>query len=459
MSGHDSIGSSHRPLFPPYLNEQSHQAEVPKDWPDINMSGHHSIGSSHRPLFPPYLGPHEVQHCGSQTHTRPNTMHSLKPSSLLLLLGASLSAASVVPPRGGKNGGCSAIDFLLSATADNNVYTNAPDPNNVDEILQFLTDAFTTGTAISGTTPVTGHYTIHAVYCKPAKKVKKHADTLQLLVHGVTYNSTMWEGYGFGDQYNWHAYFNAQGYATLAIDRLGHGLSSRPDPLTVVQGAMHVEVIHQLITSVKTNSASNALDKGYSDIVYVGHSFGSQIGSQVLHLHPSDITAAILTGYSTFVNFTGIRNTFQWQPATLHDPSRFPSLPLGYVTIATEASRTVGFYGSKGTYDPAMAHFDFAHEDTFPDGEMGSTVFLAQPARGYTNPVLVVTGTEDAIFCPDTKAECEKALANTGTTAFPDVPPSKFAYYAPVDTGHDLTLHYSAPNIMKRVHKWLEHSW
>ncbi|KAK3311842.1 hypothetical protein B0H66DRAFT_609040, partial [Apodospora peruviana] len=204
-------------------------------------------------------------------------MHSLKPSSLLLLLGASLSAASVVPPRGGKNGGCSAIDFLLSATADNNVYTNAPDPNNVDEILQFLTDAFTTGTAISGTTPVTGHYTIHAVYCKPAKK-----------------------GYGFGDQYNWHAYFNAQGYATLAIDRLGHGLSSRPDPLTVVQGAMHVEVIHQLITSVKTNSASNALDKGYSDIVYVGHSFGSQIGSQVLHLHPSDITAAILTGYSTF---------------------------------------------------------------------------------------------------------------------------------------------------------------
>jgi hypothetical protein len=123
-------------------------------------------------------------------------MISLRSSTLLTLLGASLSTASVISPAavagGEKHGDCTTVDFHISATANNNIFTNPPDPNNTTQILQFLDDAVSpTGTAISGTQPISGAFTIHGVYCKPTKKVKKHADTLQLLVHGVTYNGTM----------------------------------------------------------------------------------------------------------------------------------------------------------------------------------------------------------------------------------------------------------------------------
>jgi len=92
---------------------------------------------------------------------------------------------------------------------------------------------------------------------------------------------------------------------------------------------------------------------------------------------------------------------------------------------------------------------------------MGSYLFLAQPAAGYdAGPVMVVTGTEDGIFCPHPAAggnsTCEGVLAGTRTTAFPDLEEGKFGYYAPRDTGHDLTLHYSAGRVFGEVAGWLE---
>lgn len=191
--------------------------------------------------------------------------------ALPFLLALCTVASSVSPPGHGRSH-CVPVDFHLSATAQNLVYSNPPDPNNATDVVAFMAATTTTGVATNGTQSISGTFRIHGVYCKPTKNVQNNSDTLQLLVHGVTYNGTMWGGYGFGDQYNWHAYANNEGYHTLAIDRLGHGLSTRTvDPLNVVQTPMHVEIIHQLIKAVRTNSAANVIGKKFKKIAYVSN--------------------------------------------------------------------------------------------------------------------------------------------------------------------------------------------
>ena len=56
-------------------------------------------------------------------------------------------------------------------------------------------------------------------------------DTIQLLVHGAIYTGVYWEfpdPSGGTDRYNYAAAANKAGFATLVIDRIGHGRSSRP---------------------------------------------------------------------------------------------------------------------------------------------------------------------------------------------------------------------------------------
>lgn len=191
-------------------------------------------------------------------------VHPSFPSALAL--GAAVAAAAS-PPGGISN--CSPVAFKVSATADNMVFTNPPDPQNATDIIAFMRLAFTGGVLFE-THKVHGDFTINGVYCRPTNNKHRHPNTLQVLVHGVTYNSTFWSGLGFGDQYNWHVYANNEGYHTLAIDRLGHGHNSRAvDPINVIQTPMHVEVIHQVIAAIRSNSAGDGLDRAFSNIIYV----------------------------------------------------------------------------------------------------------------------------------------------------------------------------------------------
>lgn len=101
-----------------------------------------------------------------------------------------------------------------------------------------------------------------------------------------------------GSLYSWVDYASDQGYSTLAIDRLGSGLSDRklripnateristnieytdPDPLTVLGTPLQTETIHQLIVKAYAGSLPGAKGKVFNTIIYVGHSFGSFIGN------------------------------------------------------------------------------------------------------------------------------------------------------------------------------------
>lgn len=122
------------------------------------------------------------------------------------------------PKRPASN--CKNITFTVSATAQNQVAANPP-PNflDPDTSLAFL------GQPVVLTT-VSGTQNLYGQYCEPTVKNPSRAKTLQLLVHGITYDHTYWAGFDSipsSPAYSWVTYANAQGYPTLAIDRLGNG--------------------------------------------------------------------------------------------------------------------------------------------------------------------------------------------------------------------------------------------
>lgn len=347
---------------------------------------------------------------------------------------------------------CSDVSFEVPVTSQNVAFSSPPDPDNTTAIVEFMRHVWL-GNApeTNGTTATSGTFTIKGTHCVP-KKGK--ATALQILVHGITYNKTMWAGMGFpSDEYNWHAQATARGYATLALDRLGHGANpQRPDPLSVVQPQIQIDIMHEIFSAVRSRNAPlNVLKQAYDKVVFVGHSYGSYLGAALATQYPADADALVLTGYSSYLDFDDVINA-EWVSAADHDPSWFGAdLAKGYVAMADAAQREAAFFA--GGFDAAIPPVDFAYEDTLTVGEIGALGAILGPAVGYTGDVLAVTSVQDAFFCEAPADKCEAHLAATADS-FPDA--SSYEYFAPDNTGHDLTLHYSAGETAARVHDWLD---
>ena len=77
--------------------------------------------------------------------------------------------------------------------------------------------------------------------------------TVQLVVHGATYNHLYWN-FPYGDGY--YSYVDAAtaaGYATFDVDRIGDGNSSRPPSgeLDLTAGAV---ALHDAVTALRTGA-------------------------------------------------------------------------------------------------------------------------------------------------------------------------------------------------------------
>ncbi|KAK3361033.1 hypothetical protein B0T24DRAFT_660629 [Lasiosphaeria ovina] len=297
-------------------------------------------------------------------------------------------------------------------------------------LITFMLEAFRgTPPPDNGTTAVSGTFTVVGTYCVPDDLSK---NTLQILVHGITYGKDYWTGLGFGDEFDWHVAANACGYATLIPQ-------------------LNIDTFHYLLNSVRTFPA-NPLGRTFSKLVWVGHSYGSFLGSTLARQFPSDADALVITGFSTAGNFSGVL-TAHWTAAAHHAPA-LANLPAGYLTRATEANRTAVFYA--GAFDPALPPFDFRVEGTITVGEAAAIPVLPEAAPAYTGPVFIATGAQGVFFCGTIQADCDAKLAASKHDFFPAVADRDFGFFAPDQTGHDLRLHLSAPLTSGKVHDFLD---
>lgn len=75
-------------------------------------------------------------------------------------------------------------------------------------------------------TLVSNSYNLSSRLCE-AGRTNVHSDTLQLLLHGASFNKGMWDSQYMPETYNWVHRMNREGYSTLAVDLIGDLLVPR----------------------------------------------------------------------------------------------------------------------------------------------------------------------------------------------------------------------------------------
>ncbi|CZR64268.1 uncharacterized protein PAC_14166 [Phialocephala subalpina] len=373
-----------------------------------------------------------------------------------------------------------ALIFILSACAGKNLIVDAqalpsnsllvPPPATCTDVVIPVT-ASAENVVFPVTTPISyikvgGTYNISARYCKPANNLHSRRNTLQFLVHGITFTKSYWSGLGDpsitqgagapygGQNYSWISYASNEGYPTLAIDRLGNGLSDHPDPLTVLGTPLQTEIVHQLIVKARAGTLPSANGKAFNSVIYVGHSYGSFIGNYLNVQYPNDANATILTGVTSSENFPFVDAYLpDLVPAATANPVKWGNLPSGYLTLRNVSDYGKGFWYPP-FFDSALEQLDFATRGPGAYSEFGSVVLPLEVAGKYTGPVFDITGQHDAIFCPlpdpasstkpYTTYDCGPSqggiLSQTGKL----YPNASYKYYAPKNSGHLWQLHYDA---------------
>lgn len=283
---------------------------------------------------------------------------------------------------------CVAGTVHISANASNTeILLTTPSNNSaVTEFYVELTQANSKlgATAVGGPHAVSGTYGIYTKLCLPVDPAAaEKVTTLQILTHGGTLDHTYWD---IAPDYSYVDEAVAAGYATLAYDRLGSGLSDHPDPVQVVQLPLQIEILHVLVQKLR-----NAEIGGYSfkNVVGVGHSLGSAVTQGVAAKYPKDFDALILQGTSTNFNyaFTGVASEDQ-QIANTQSLPRFKDLADGYHTPAdNQFAQQFAFYRSPG-YNPESEHLHTSPPPLpfpFPPPLTPSNLHQSSPSKPRTN--------------------------------------------------------------------------
>lgn len=245
---------------------------------------------------------------------------------------------------------------------------------------------------------------IAGTLCSPAQT----ADTLQILVHGYTYNRKYWDAGYQPETYSYPQAANARGYATLAIDRLGSGESFHPLSAFVTYDT-GASAIRQVIAAAKRGDLGSA----YKNIVLVGHSYGSYINYAVAG-QDKDVNAMIATGSAHQINIPYVTKALApfLRPAALDKKFAKANLDPGYLALEPGAPNRA-FLNQSNT-DPVMAELnETSLKDTgtaadlatlFPRFVTNST--LLNESKKINIPSLTVNGQIDPFFCQGIAADC-----------------------------------------------------
>lgn len=292
--------------------------------------------------------------------------------------------------------------------------------------------------------PVTvlGHReVVHGTLCTPAAG----AATVQVLVPGATYNSSYWD---FPDgRHSFRAAQNTAGFATLAVDRLGTGRSSRPSALTLT-AFVQADALHQVVGGLR----SGAYGPRFSRVIIGGHSLGAAISVVEAGTY-GDVDGVLLTGMTHRVDPAGVAAAFaNFRPANL-DPKFGLLHPLGYLTTAP-GTRYASFHAPGPTASDVLA-LEESTKDVFSPVEavdgLGVAVLLPY-SRLIDVPVMSAVGSRDAAVCGALATDC----STSATLHAAEAP----YFRAPLRTyvlpgyGHSINLAPDARDYYSAVSSW-----
>ncbi|MDT7649946.1 MAG: hypothetical protein QOI36_1352 [Pseudonocardiales bacterium] len=275
---------------------------------------------------------------------------------------------------------------------------------------------------------------------------------LQILVHGFTLTRDYWNMPGVDSRYSYVAAATARGYATLAIDRIGVGTSSKP-PAAAVTLDSNVEALHHVIIAARGGAITGA---PVQELVLVGHSFGSAISVTVAGRY-RDVDAVVATSFlhTPGAGATGlVASTY---PAQLDSRFSGAGLPVGYLT--TLPGSRAQFYQADNT-DPAVIDADERTKGTGTVGDLATFATYFSPLADGSRiqaPLLLAIGQDDPYFC-GVPLGCPNAAAVVAREAPFFGPAARLTGYVAPGIGHNLALHRSSPGATGDILDWIDHT-
>ena len=284
-------------------------------------------------------------------------------------------------------------------------------------------------------------HSMHGRLCVP-----DGATTLQILIPGGTYNKAYWDIGYTPETRSYRLAMNRSGIATLAVDRLGSGRSTKPAS-ALLGLATQAKAIHAAVVSLRPR---------FDRIILVGHSVGSAIAMTEASTY-RDVDGLVVTGLTHQINLPGAVPVFTTLiPATLDPALRGYGLDVGYLTT-TAGSRYSSFH-TPGRPDDGALGFDEATKDVVTAAETVGTVLISElipVTRQITIPVMLTMGRGDSNFCgPPLGADCSSAEALRASEGRFYSPESRLQTYVVPDYGHSLNFSPQAPGYHRAVVDW-----
>ncbi|GLZ35910.1 alpha/beta hydrolase [Lentzea sp. NBRC 105346] len=234
--------------------------------------------------------------------------------------------------------------------------------------------------------------------------VPETASTVMVLVPGGTYTHDYWDIPIDPDVRSVRLALNKAHIATMTVDRIGTGRSSKPLSL-LVDNVSQAQAVHRVIQSLRPR---------FDKVVIGGHSIGSVITMVEAGTY-RDVDGVMVTGMTHQWDYLravpALANSI---PAALDPVLSVRGLDPGYLT--TMPGARYGMFHAPGPNVSSVVDYDESTKDVFTAGEAVTTIVMSNlvlPASATINaPVLTVQTTAD-YFCgtPPLGADCSSAEA------------------------------------------------
>jgi pimeloyl-ACP methyl ester carboxylesterase len=284
---------------------------------------------------------------------------------------------------------------------------------------------------------------MHGTLCTPVG-----ASTVQVLIPGGTYNSSYWDISYAPETRSYRQAMNHAGIATLAVDRLGTGRSSRPLS-ALVTASTQANAVHQVIRTIRPR---------FDKVIVGGHSIGSAMALIEAGVH-QDVDGVLVTGFTHRMNFLTVAPVLAGMiPAALDPQLRGYGLDLGYLTTA--AGKRYGAFHAPGRAVAEAIRLDEATKDVFAASEAVDTVTLNNVVIPFTLlvdvPVMIVVG-NDTHFCgPPLGSDCTSAEALRASESPFFSPAARLHTYVLDGYGHSINYAPNAPDYHRAVATWTQ---
>ncbi|WP_433207043.1 alpha/beta hydrolase [Nocardia sp. CA-107356] len=224
--------------------------------------------------------------------------------------------------------------------------------------------------------------------CRP----ERPTSTVVLLVSGAATNARYWDWPVQPETYSVQRSLAAAGFATLTLDLLGTGASTRP-PSAAVTATLQAQGLHEIVTALRSGLARYE----FPTIIIGGVSMGAGVAAiEASTFH--DVDGVLLQGFSHSVSpIDTLKAVASFVPAATDSRFADRGLDPGYLTTR-QGTRAASFVGP-GT-DPVVLSVDDAEvADTFSPAAMldGLASTIPPLTSAIDVPVLVANGELDLL--------------------------------------------------------------